>query len=128
MGWEQDLHIEDRTGDEWRLTGSKRANVEGYDPEKAGLEEGDAKFTRTFIVDVDPESGGTGTLPVTAIDSDVSIFDGELFHSRTDRRLRQSLWMSIRTTSKELRSSARCSTRVSGWTSAYRRSSRSVVL
>lgn len=91
MSWEDDLHVESQTENELRLAGSKRANVEGHDPEKAGLEEGDAKFTRTFIVDISSEHRGTGEFPVTVIDSDVSIFDGELFHSQSDGRTTETI-------------------------------------
>ena len=42
-------------------------NVEGYDPEKAGLEEGDAKFTRTFIVDTSSDHVESGEVPVTVM-------------------------------------------------------------
>ena len=95
MGWEDELHIERRTDEEWRLTGSKHANVEGHDPEKAGIEEGDAKFTRTFIVAMSPERRESGAFPVTVVDSDVSVFDGELFQSRSDGRTTETISLDV---------------------------------
>ena len=95
MSWEDELHIETQTEDEWRLTGSKRTNVEDHDPEKAGLEEGDAKFTRTFIVDMSSEHEESGEFPVTVVDSDVSVFDGELFQPRSGGETTETISLDV---------------------------------